>query len=68
MSEITMNAQALKVRIQALRPTAKVSRTDIEILLKAVAEGDFSWVYKTRLYINWGGAFCELLSMIHEDD
>lgn len=45
----------------------RVTKHDILTVIEAAESGDYSKAWKTRLYIQQGGAYCQLLEYIDAD-
>jgi hypothetical protein len=45
----------------------RIAKRDILAVIKAAGSGDYSKVWKTKLYTRQGGAYCRLLEYINAD-
>lgn len=62
MSE-NINPKILKAELQKRRQS-KATLRDLALVIQARQSGDYSEVYKTRLYQELGGEYCEALALL----
>lgn len=63
--DLTLLAQGLKKEMLAIRTDAKGSINDLKILVKCYKQGEYTEMFKTKLYKDHGGEYCQYLQLLH---
>lgn len=59
-----VNAKKCKAIMQTRREAPKGTLKDIITLIKGMESGDYSEIYKTKLYQKHSGEYCEYLEIV----